>query len=280
MSCLCTVISTSDAGVVERCGKFSHIAHPGMNFVCWPFCHVSNLLSLRLQQLSIRCETKTKDNVFVLFDVSVQYQVIQEKVYDACYKLSDTKQQIEAYVFDVIRSTVPRMELDEAFVSKEEISTAVKNQLSAAMHDYGYVIVKALVTDIAPDNRVKSAMNEINASKRLREAAAEKAEGEKVLLVKAAEAHAESQYLSGVGVAKQRKAIVNGLKESVNYFAGSVQGAGPKEVINLLMVTQYFDMLEQIGTHSRQSTIFIPHSPDSVMSLQNQLNASMRVTNK
>jgi len=230
--------------------------------------------------MEVQCETKTKDNVFVDIGVSIQYQVVQDKVYEACYKLSDSNEQIRAYVFDVIRSTVPRMTLDETFESKEELSTAVKSQLSAAMNDYGFVINTALITDISPDARVKAAMNEINSSKRLREAAAERAEGDKVLLVKAAEARAESQYLSGVGVAKQRKAIVDGLRESVNYFSSQVAGTTPREVINLLMVTQYFDMLDDVGTHSSHTTMFLPHSPDSVMDLQSQLLAGLKQSKK
>jgi regulator of protease activity HflC (stomatin/prohibitin superfamily) len=272
-------VSTGEVGVVERFGKFTNLAPPGLNFVCWPFSYVAARLSLRQTQLDVECETKTKDNVFCHVMVSVQYQVAQDKVYDACYKLTKPHDQIKAYVFDVIRSTVPRMSLDETFESKEEISSAVKSQLAAAMKEYGFEIIRALVTDINPDARVKAAMNEINSSKRLREAAAERAEADKILVVKNAEAHAESQYLSGVGVAKQRKAIVDGLKESVTYFSGSV-GTGPKEILNLLMVTQYFDMLDSVGTKSKQSTLFMPHSPDAVMHLQAQLQAGLKAVAK
>eukprot|EP00301_Raphidiophrys_heterophryoidea_P014767 c23227_g1_i1.p1 GENE.c23227_g1_i1~~c23227_g1_i1.p1 ORF type:complete len:297 (-),score=98.92 c23227_g1_i1:401-1246(-) len=275
MSCCFICISTSEVAVIERFGKFEKVAGAGCNFVCWPFSYVASRLSLRLQQLDVDCETKTKDNVFVNVVVSVQYQVLREKVYEAAYKLTNSHDQIRAYVFDVVRSTVPHMLLDHAFESKDEISTQVKNQLSVAMNEYGYVIVKALVTDLTPDARVKAAMNEINANKRHKEAATERAEADKILVVKAAEAHAESQYLSGVGVAKQRKAIVDGLRDSVNEFSGHVEGTGPREVINLLMVTQYFDMLDAIGVKSKSSTIFIPHNPSSVLDLQNQLLAGL-----
>lgn len=172
-------------------------------------------LSLRIQQLDVYCETKTKDNVFVQVAVAVQYRVISEKAYDAYYRLSDPREQVRSYVFDVVRSTVPRMELDEAFASKEDIANAVLQQLTAVMADYGYEIMESLVTDLSPDARVKASMNEINASRRLKEAAEHKADADKIKQIKAAEAEAESKYLSGVGVARQRKAIVNGLQESV-----------------------------------------------------------------
>jgi len=278
MSCCWLVVSSGEVAVIERFGKFEKVAHPGCNFVCWPFSYSGRKLSTRLQQLDVDCETKTKDNVFVTVVASVQYQVLQQSVYDAAYKLSETTNQIRAYVFDVVRSTVPRMTLDEAFESKEEISIQVKGQLSQAMKEYGYAISRVLVTDLSPDNRVKTAMNEINSNKRLRESALEKAEADKILQVKNAEAHAESQYLSGVGVAKQRKAIVDGLRDSVNDFSGHVKGTQAKDVINLLMVTQYFDMLEAIGMKSRQSTIFIPHSPGSVLELQHQLNFGLNAS--
>merc|ERR1712232_336746 len=162
-------------------------------------------------------------------------------------------------------------DLDSAFESKDDISNEVKSQLAAAMEEYGYSIQQVLVTDVNPAEKVRHAMNEINANKRLKEAALERAEAEKILVVKTAEAHAESQYLSGVGVANQRRAIVDGLKDSVNEFTSDLNGTGPQEVINLLMVTQYFDMLEQIGTNSKQQTIFVKHSPSAVPDLQAQL---------
>jgi len=268
-------ISTGELGMVEWFGKFQKVAHPGVTCVAWPFASVSMKVSTRQMELVVDCETKTKDDVFVNCVVSVQYQIIREHVYDACYKLSNTQAQIRAYVFDVVRSTLPRMTLDQAFESKDEISQQVKQQLTEAMKTYGYVILKALVTDINPDSKVRTAMNEINASKRLKEAALERAEAEKILVVKTAEAHAESQYLSGVGVANQRKAIVDGLKDSVNEFTSDLNGTGPQEVINLLMVTQYFDMLEQVGTASKSSTIFVKHSPSAVQDLQDTLKQGL-----
>lgn len=271
MAFCCACVDSGKLGVVEIFGKYQRTVLPGINCLMWPMEVMATTVSTRLMELNVECETKTEDDVFVNCVISVQYKVIPEKVRDATYKLSNTHSQIRAYVFDVVRSTLPRMTLDAAFEAKEEISQQVRSQLSNAMEEYGFVIENALVTDINPDAKVKHAMNEINANKRLKEAALERAEAEKILVVKTAEAHAESQYLSGVGVANQRKAIIDGLKDSVNEFTQDLDGTGPQEVINLLMVTQYFDMLDQIGTNSKQQTIFVKHSPSAVLDLQAQL---------
>eukprot|EP00592_Proboscia_alata_P014144 CAMPEP_0194392712 /NCGR_PEP_ID=MMETSP0174-20130528/122895_1 /TAXON_ID=216777 /ORGANISM="Proboscia alata, Strain PI-D3" /LENGTH=260 /DNA_ID=CAMNT_0039188315 /DNA_START=225 /DNA_END=1007 /DNA_ORIENTATION=- len=191
------------------------------------------------------CETKTKDNVFVQVGVAVQYRVVSDKSYDAYYRLANPRGQIESYVFDVVRSTVPKMDLDDAFESKDTIAEAVLNQLKDVMDDYGYEIHECLVTDLSPDSKVKASMNEINASKRLKEAATHKAEADKVRLIKGAEADAEAKYLSGVGVARQRKAIAEGLQASVEEFAGEISGTTPKDVMDILLLTQYFDVLDR-----------------------------------
>ncbi|CAN0076820.1 unnamed protein product, partial [Ectocarpus sp. 13 AM-2016] len=190
------------------------------------------------------------------------------QIYDAFYRLTDPQAQIRSYVFDVVRSTLPKLDLDQAFDSKEDIAVAVKNQLEEVMKEYGYMILQALVTDMDPDPRVKEAMNEINASKRLREAATNKAEADKIMQVKAAEAEAESKYLSGVGVSRQRKAIVDGLRDSVQNFAEAIDGTSPKDVMDLLLLTQYFDMLRDVGQSSRAATVFLPHAPQSVAAIQ------------
>lgn len=215
-------------------------------------------MSLRVQSLDVRCETKTQDNVFVDIVVSVQFQVIPEAVYDAFYRLSNPRQQITAYVYDVVRSTLPNQTLDHAFEAKEQIAQSVKDSLAHTMKGYGYHILNTLVTDLNPDVRVRSAMNEINANKRLKDASYERAEGEKVLTVKSAEAEAESKYLSGVGVARQRKAIVDGLRESIAEFSNQVSGTTPKDIIDLLLMTQYFQMLKEVGSKGTCATVFIP----------------------
>jgi regulator of protease activity HflC (stomatin/prohibitin superfamily) len=211
-----------------------------------------------VQQLDVKVETKTKDNVFLVAVVSVQYQILREKVYEAFYSLTNPRQQITAHVYDVMRSELPKLDLDEVFEAKEELALAVKAALSDTMTGYGYQILQALITDLDPDQRVKNAMNEINSSKRLKYAIAERAEGDKILLVKAAEAEAEAKYLSGVGVAKQRKAIVDGLKASVAEFDENVADTSTKDIMDLLILTQYFDAIRDVGSAPHCKTTFIP----------------------
>jgi len=254
----CICVSTSEVVVVERLGKFDRLIPAGLGVVVCPCEQTAGKISFRVQQLDVRVETKTKDNVFLEAVVSVQYQVIREKVYEAFYSLTNTQQQITAHVYDVMRSQLPTLELDAVFEAKEDLALAVKNALSETMSDYGYQILQALITDIDPDQRVKNAMNEINSSKRLKFAVAEKAEGQKILQVKSAEAEAEAKYLSGVGVAKQRKAIVDGLKESIVDFSDGVKGTSGKDVMDLLLLTQYFDCIRDVGSAKHCRTTFVP----------------------
>jgi len=202
---------------------------------------------------------------------SIVYSVVAQDAFNAYYRLSDPRSQIQSYVFDVVRSTVPRMELDEAFASKKDIAEAVNEQLESVMKNYGYEIMNSLVTDMAPDSRVKASMNEINASKRLKEASAHKAEADKVQQVKAAEADAEAKYLSGLGVARQRKAIVEGLQSSVTEFSNDVSDVAPRDVMDILMLTQYFDTLSAVGANS----MILEHEPASVGNLSNQVSRSL-----
>mmetsp|Transcript_8283 Transcript_8283/g.31149 ORF Transcript_8283/g.31149 Transcript_8283/m.31149 type:complete len:297 (-) Transcript_8283:2950-3840(-) len=264
--CCVQCISTGEIGIKERNGRFAGLMHPGPSWVCCPFDYVAGRVSVRVQALDVNCETKTKDNVFVNVVVSVQYQVISEGVYEAFYKLSDADEQITAYVYDVIRSTIPRLDLDDAFESKEQVATDVRESLEEVMQKYGYRIIQTLVTDLTPDMRVKDAMNRINESKRLKEAAAEKAEADKILQVKAAEADAEAKYLSGTGVARQRKAIVDGLRDSILVFADNVEGTQPRDVMDLLLLTQYFDMLKEVGSNPGTATVFLPNGGSDLQS--------------
>ena len=257
--------------IVERFGKFVRIASAGLN-VKIPFIeHIRGTLSLRVQQLDVAVETKTKDNVFVKITISVQYYVITDKIYDAFYRLTDPRKQIESFVFDVIRAEVPKMELDDVFEKKDSIAIAVQNELSGVMLDFGYGIVKALVTNIDPDEKVKAAMNEINEQQRLRMAAQEKGEAEKILRVKNAEAEAESMRLQGIGVANQRKAIIDGLKQSILEFQEGIPGVGAADVMGLVMMTQYYDTLKEIGANDKNSTILLPHSPGGLNEIAQQL---------
>jgi len=215
-------------------------------------------MTYRVQQLDVRVETKTMDNVFINTVVSIQYQVLQEKVYEAFYALTDPTRQITAHVFDVLRAELPNLELDQVFEAKEDLALTVKNALSDTMTQYGYQILQVLITDLDPPARVKEAMNKINSSERLKYAVAERAEGEKILKVKSAEAEAEAKYLSGVGVAKQRKAIVDGLRTSITDFSGGVKGSNSKDIMDLLLLTQYFDCIRDVGAAGNCKTTFVP----------------------
>ncbi|GBG26342.1 Hypersensitive-induced response protein 1 [Hondaea fermentalgiana] len=265
---------------VERCGKYMRQGRAGLNLVacCVGEC-VAGSLSLRVQQLDVSVETKTIDNVFInvgphvtFFSsqrhrvmVSVQYEVQLDQAYEAFYKLTNPRSQITSYVFDSIRSSVPKHKLDDVFDSKDEIAAIVKKDLSA-LEAYGYTVVQTLLTDINPNRTVKEAMNEINAAQRKRVAATDKAEAEKILVVKAAEADAESKYLAGVGIARQRQAIVEGLRESVKAFSNDVSDVNSQQVLELMLMTQYMDTLKEIGAQSKSSTVFVPSNSNDAMS--------------
>ncbi len=272
-------VSTAEVAVITRWGKFDRIAQPGLNWKT-PFIEsVEGLISLRVNQITLTMETKTKDNVFVTIPISVQNRVRPEKAYDAYYKLSDPVAQIKSYVEQVILGHVPGMTLDEVFASQSSIASAVKQELDADMAGFGYEIVNVLVTDIVPDAKVKSAMNDINAAQREQVAANARGEAEKILVVKKAEAEAESKALQGQGIANQRKAIIEGLQVSIEQFQKVVEGASAKEVMQLVMVTQYFDTLKSIGESDRTNTLFLAHSPGAVNEISDQIMQSMLVAN-
>lgn len=268
------------AAIVERFGRFNKASSAGLNFKIPLIDRIVGRVSLRVQQLDVRVETKTKDNVFVFVVVSVQYYVLPSKVVDAFYKLQNPQQQITSYVFDTVRARVPNVMLDQLFETKDDIATAVKGELDSVMDDFGYGIVKALVTDIDPDAKVKMSMNEINAAQRLREAAIQQAEADKIRVVKAAEGEAESKALQGQGIANQRKAIIEGLRESVESFSSTVNGVNSQDVMNLVMMTQYFDTLKELGLSGKNSTILIPHSPSGMGDIGEQLRNSIITANE
>ena len=266
--------------VIERFGKFHRIAYTGLN---WRIPLIDSIVgkdTFRIQQLDVPVETKTKDNVFIVLKISVQYNVLREKAFEAFYKLEDAEPQIMSYVFDVVRAKVPTLLLDDVFEKKDEIADSVTSELKETMDDFGYLILQALVTDIEPDEKVKEAMNEINAQQRLRIAATEKGEAEKVLIVKAVEAEAESKRLQGEGIANQRKAIIHGLKESVEEFEEVIDGASAQDVMNLVLVTQYFDTLKDIGGNSKSNVVMVPSSPNGVSEVAQQIQQAMIVANK
>jgi regulator of protease activity HflC (stomatin/prohibitin superfamily) len=273
-------VRTAEVAVVTRFGKFLSVANPGLNWKLPFFDSVSGVVSLRVNQITLTMETKTKDNVFVTIPISVQNRVRPEKVYDAFYKLSDPKAQIQSYVEQVILGHVPGMTLDEVFASQSSIAAAVKQELDADMATFGYEIVNVLVTDIVPDQKVKSAMNDINAAQREQVAANARGEAEKILVVKKAEAEAESKALQGQGIANQRKAIIEGLQVSIEQFQKVVDGASSKDVMQLVMVTQYFDTLKSIGESDKTNTLFLSHSPGSVKEVSEQIMESMVVAQR
>lgn len=261
--------------VVERFGKFKKTSSAGLNIKIPLIDQVVGRVSLRVQQLDVRVETKTKDNVFVFVVVSVQYYVLPNKVIDAFYRLQNAQEQITSYVFDTVRARVPNVQLDQLFETKDDIAVAVKAELDTIMDDFGYGIVKALVTDIDPDAKVKMSMNEINAAQRLREAAIQQAEADKIRVVKAAEGEAESKALQGQGIANQRKAIIEGLRESVKNFSNDVDGVNSQDVMNLVMMTQYFDTIKELGLSGKNSTILIPHGPGGMTDMADQIRNAM-----
>jgi regulator of protease activity HflC (stomatin/prohibitin superfamily) len=268
-------VSTAEVAVLTRFGKFLRVAEAGLNWKAPYLDSVSGVVSLRVNQITLTMETKTKDNVFVTIPISVQNRVRPERVYDAFYKLSDPVAQIKSYVEQVILGHVPGMTLDEVFASQSSIAAAVKQELDADMAAFGYEIVNVLVTDIIPDAKVKSAMNDINAAQREQVAATARGEADKILVVKKAEAEAESKALQGQGIANQRKAIVEGLQSSIEQFQKAVEGATSKDVMQLVLVTQYFDTLKSIGENDKTNTLFLSHSPGAVKEVSDQILESM-----
>lgn len=272
-------VAQQTVAIIETFGKFTKVAHAGLHFKI-PFVQtIAGRLTLRVQQLDVRAETKTSDNVFVHVLVSVQYMVRKENIYEAFYKLQNPVTQINAYVFDVVRARVPSIKLDDLFLKKDDIAIAVKEELSETMGSFGFDIVNVLVTDIEPDGKVKDAMNEINAAERMRVVASEKGEAERILKVKSAQADAESKALQGKGIADQRKAIIEGLSVSVDEFQARINGSNAQEVMNLVLLTQYLDTLKEIGQTSQNNTILLPHGPGAVSELAQQIQQAIMVGN-
>ncbi len=268
-------VRTATAGVVERFGKFNRVVRPGLQILI-PFAEKAYIVDLQVKQAQFQVETKTKDNVFVQIPVSVQYQVLDDKIADAFYKLSAPQKQIESFVFNSILGHVPKLTLDETFEQQSGISVAVKVELDQIMSGFGFNILTALVTDIIPDVKVKNAMNDINAAQRAQVAAQARGEAEKILKVKQAEAEAESKALQGKGIAAERQAIIDGLSASIEHFQQGVPGATSEDVMALVLLTQYFDTLRDIGTRGGTNTLFLPNSPGAAADFQTQIIAGLR----
>jgi len=271
------IVKQRTAVVIERFGKYHRIYKAGFNLRIPLIDIKAGLVNLKVRELPVEVETKTKDDVFVRMVVSVQYFVVEssEGIKTAFYKFDDPDRQIQSYVFDSIRSEVPKLELDDVFSEKDKIATAVQLELADTMEEYGFAIVKALVTDIDPDANVKHSMNEINAAKRMKEAAKEYAEAEKIKVVAAAEAEAQSKKLQGVGIADQRIAIANGLKQSVQEVKGAMEkDVTGQQVMNMLFMTQHYDTISRLADQG-VNTIFVPYSPGTVGDLQSQIQSSL-----
>ncbi len=265
------MVTEQTAYIIERFGKYRRVAHSGLGFILPFIDRKAAVMNLRVQQLDVTIETKTKDDVFVNLQVSVQYSVARVMVKEAYYSMDNAKNQIASYIFDDVRAEVPKLELDDVFAKKDDIAIAVQRNIAASMDKYGYKIIRALITDIDPDHKVKESMNRINAAKREREAALEEAEAKKIRIVKEAEAEAESKRLSGEGIAQQRLEIVRGFKESVQDFKQSMDNVTHEEIMQFVLMTQYFDTIKDIGASSKNTSILMPHSPGGMRDIQEQI---------
>ncbi|MGK0413290.1 MAG: regulator of protease activity HflC (stomatin/prohibitin superfamily) [Polaribacter sp.] len=272
------MVKQQTAAIIERFGKFHSIRQSGLHIKIPLVDRVSGRLSLKIQQLDVIIETKTLDDVFVKLKVSVQYKVIYDKVYDAFYKLDYPHEQITSYVFDVVRAEVPKMKLDDVFVKKDDIAIAVKAELNDAMMEYGYDIIRTLVTDIDPDAQVKIAMNRINAADREKTAAQYEGDAQRILIVEKAKAEAESKRLQGQGIADQRREIARGLEESVDVL--NRVGINSQEASALIVVTQHYDTLQSIGSETNTNLILLPNSPQAGSNMLNDMVASFTASNQ
>lgn len=272
------IVKQQTAAIIERFGKFQSIRKSGLQLKIPLVDRIAGRLSLKIQQLDVIVETKTLDDVFVKLKVSVQYKVLPEKVYDAFYKLDYPHEQITSYVFDVVRAEVPKMKLDDVFVKKDDIAIAVKTELNDAMMEYGYDIIRTLVTDIDPDAQVKIAMNRINAADREKTAAQYEGDAARILIVEKAKAEAESKRLQGQGIADQRREIARGLEESVDVL--NRVGINSQEASALIVVTQHYDTLQSLGQETNSNLILLPNSPQAASNMLNDMVASFTASNQ
>ena len=272
------IVKQQTAVIIERFGKYHSTRHAGLQIKIPLVDRIAARLSLKIQQLDVVVETKTKDDVFVHLKISVQYQIKRDKVYDAFYKLQNPNEQLTSYIFDLVRAEVPKMILDDVFEKKDDIAQAIQRDLKEAMLNYGYDIVKALVTDIDPDASVKEAMNRINAAEREKVAAQHEGDAQRILIVERAKAEAESKRLQGRGIADQRREIARGLEESVDVL--NKAGINSQEASALIVITQHYDTLQSIGADSSSNLILLPNNPSAASSMLNDMTASLLAANK
>ena len=265
-------VKQQTAVLIQRFGKYHSTRNAGLHFKIPFIDRLAGRVNLKIQQLDVNVETKTLDDVFVRLKVSVQYRILRDAIYDAFYKLENPNEQITAYVFDVIRAEVPKLKLDDVFVRKDDIAIAIMRELQEAMNDYGYSIVKALVTDIDPDEAVKRSMNHINAAERQKVAAEFEAEADRIRIVAKAKAEAESKRLQGQGIADQRREIAKGLEESVEVL--NKVGINSQEASALIVVTQHYDTMQSIGENSNSNLILLPNAPSAASDMLTQMVTS------
>ena len=274
------VVRQQSVAIVERFGRYQKIATSGIHMrLPFGIDKIAARIQLRLLQSEIVVETKTKDNVFVMMNVATQYRVNEHNVTDAYYKLMRPEAQIKSYIEDALRSSVPKLTLDELFEKKDEIALEVQHQVAEEMTTYGYIIVKTLITKVEPDAEVKQSMNEINAAQRKRVAAQELAEADKIKIVTAAEAEAEKDRLHGVGIAQQRKAIVDGLAESIAELKEANVGMSEEQIMSILLTNQYLDTLNTFAAKGNQ-TLFLPNNPNGVDDIRTQILSALKTDNK
>ena len=273
-------VNQQTRAIVERFGKYHAIAPPGLNFKVPIIDRISGRVTHRVRELEIKVESKTRDDVFVDLLIAVQFYVQEsdDAVLAAHYKLMNPHQQISSYVFDTVRALVPDMLVDHVFSEKEKIAQAVKERLEDTMQQFGYTIIQSLVNDIQPDAKVKAAMNQVNASARMKEAAKNEAEAQKIRTIAEAEAEARAKELQGVGIARQRLAIANGLKESVEACAEA--GISPEEATKMVLLTQHYDTVTSVGAHSKSTIMMIPYTPDGMSQVGDQITQALLVTNE
>ena len=271
------VVRQQSVAIIERFGRYQKTSSSGMNFrIPFGIDKIAARVQLRLLQSDIVVETKTQDNVFVTMNVATQYRVNENNVTDAYYKLMRPESQIKSYIEDALRSSVPKLTLDELFEKKDEIALEVQKQVAEEMSTYGYIIVKTLITKVEPDAEVKQSMNEINAAQRKRVAAQELAEADKIKIVTDAEAEAEKDRLHGVGIAEQRKAIVDGLADSIKELKGANVELTEEQIMSILLTNQYLDTLNNFADKQGNNTIFLPANPDGVESIRTQILSALK----
>lgn len=274
---------------MQRFGKFDKFLHPGMHILKWPMEREAGRVSMRIQQLDVDCETKSRDHVYLRMHVSIQYQTNSTHLYESFYTLSSPIRQFTSNVHDIVRSTMPQLDLDDIFSAQDTIAQNFHDLLNDSMNQYGYLVHHVLITRIWPNEHVQQSMNEIVVSKRMKESMSHKAEAIKIEIVKNAEAKAERDYLIGVGVAKARREIVRGMRDTVNERNN---GVSTKCAMDLLLLTQYYSVLEDLrGCKDKKSatddacvedtsstSLLLTHMPDTVSNLTESVRECFQST--